>query len=161
MTGHEHDHFDDDPALKPIDRDLRRALPVEPPAGLSGRLYHASVGHLPDRPVLARLGQPRTLPWAMAAAIGLIFFYAAAWLNPYVERIVIGADEVATVQQTIAEPNTELDREIDALDQQIAAFSGELDQPLPRLAVREGTRDADDLASELIELERELGQRTF
>lgn len=174
MSGHEHEPTHgaarepmSDPEsreeLGEVDARLRRALAAEAPAGLSDRLFAASRNALPnERPVLARLGERRTAPWAMAAALGLIFFYAAAWLNPYVQRITIGEAELATVQRTIAEPNTELDQRIDALDQRIATLSGELDQPLPTSALADGDRAGHgDLARELIELEQALGQRTF
>lgn len=147
--------------LRAVDARLRRTLATKAPAGLNERLFAASRDALGgERAVLARLGERRTAPWAMAAALGLIFFYAAAWLNPYVQRITIGEAEVATVRQTIRQPNTALDQRIDALGQRIATFSGELDEPLPAAALADRD-ETNELARELIELEQQLGQRTF
>jgi len=173
MSGHEHETTHgaeraprSDPEtegeLREVDARLRRALMAKAPTGLSQRLFAASRDALQDeRPVLARLGERRTAPWAMAAALGLIFFYAAAWLNPYVQRITIGEAELATVKQTIRQPSTALDQRIDALGQRIAIFSGELDEPLPAAALAGRDDETDELARELIELEQQLGQRTF
>jgi len=147
-----------DPEAAPVDRLMRRAMPVQTPRGLNDRLYEVSVGNLAGRgSVLARIGDRQTLPWAMAAAVGLVFFYAAAWLNPYMDPPRIGNDEIAAVQQSIAPPNARIDQEIDELGERIASLTGEFDDPLHDLT----PLDDGELARELIELERELGQRTF
>lgn len=120
-----------------LDRELPAALAVDPPAGLADRVFAASVAHLPHEQdaevVVGRIGWAHWSGWRYAAAIGLVFFYAALWARPHadttdVSAIVAQSDLTRIEYLFIDEPVTDIDRglvEAEELVRELAMLTGD------------------------------------
>ena len=141
--------FERDPELRGLDERLRQALPVAAPPDLANRIYRATVADLPEKPVVARLGWSSLSGWKYAAAVGLVFFYAAAWLKPMTLSAPVDTQAIMIAEKVIAEPDSRWDQQMDELSVEVAEISTEWEQP-----VFDPTTDqSDSLAADLYQLE--------
>jgi len=121
----ERENFEASTELSELDAQLRRSMPGAAPPDLANRVYRASVADLPTRPVVAHLGWTSWNGWKVAAALGLLMFYAAAWVKPHMNAAEFDGPTLAINERLIAEPDTELDQRINDLETRVANFSVE------------------------------------
>jgi len=148
-----------DAELTALHARLKREMPTEPPAGLATDIFRATVSELPERPVVARLGWTSWAGWRYAAAVGLIFFFAALWTRPH--QSTDSADNavpVAAIEQAIQPPAESLDQDIDALAAEVTAYADSFD-PAGDFAWVED--DDDPLTRDMLELEQQLNTEMF
>jgi len=113
---------------KLLDEQLRRALPTEPPVDLADRIFAATVHALRDQSggVIGRIGRTQWSGWRYAAAIGLVFFYAALWARPHPVPTRISDIELARADKFIVDPQSHLDTRIAGVAEQLDAISHRL-----------------------------------
>jgi hypothetical protein len=113
---------------KLLEERLRRALPTEPPVDLTDRIFAATVYALRDQSggVIGRIGWTQWTGWRYAAAIGLVFFYAALWTRPHLVPTRISEIELARADKFIVDPQSHLDTRIAGVAEQLDAISHRL-----------------------------------
>ncbi len=151
----EHNSLPEDAALRRLEAELARAMPLRAPQGLADRIHAATAHPLGGRPeVIGRIGWTASAMWRYAAAIGLVIFYAAAWMKPATMPTEIPDGEVALVQRIAAPPATDLDQNIDALAADVQALSTSWTGVAADSSY--ATANGDAIATELYELEQSL-----
>ncbi|MFA7236724.1 MAG: hypothetical protein WC058_07660 [Phycisphaeraceae bacterium] len=133
---------------KLLDERLRRALPTEPPVDLTDRIFAATVHALRDQSggVIGRIGWTQWTGWRYAAAIGLVFFYAALWARPHLVPTRISEIELARADKFIVDPQSHLDTRIAGVAEQLDAISHRL---AVTSTVGTGSTDTNTLAYDL------------
>lgn len=123
-----HDDIPFDADEKPLDQQLRQSLPVRPPVDLADRIFAATVYALRDQSggVIGRIGRTQWTGWRYAAAIGLVFFYAALWARPHPVPTHISDIELARADKFIVDPQSHLDTRINSVAEQLDAISHRL-----------------------------------
>lgn len=142
-----------DPALQALDQRLKRQLPLPAPPGLATDVFRATVGDLPERRVVAHLGWTSWTGWKYAAAIGLVFFYAALWARPSMMAMRLSDQTLQAVNFAIQPPSHDLDETIEGVAAEVDSF-----EPTVDLAALD---EDDTLTLELIELDAEFGTKLF
>lgn len=138
---------------------LKREMPLDAPAGLATDIFRATVGDLPERRLANHLGWSSWTGWKYAAAIGLVFFYAALWAKPSVsDQAKLNDSTIATMEQVIEPPSHELDEGIDQVQAEVAALAETFDEGDDFAWVDE---DTDTLSRELLNLEQQLNTDMF
>lgn len=129
--------FELDRDLQSIDRLLRADGPVKAPAGLTERIFAASVGELPHPAVVGRIGDDRAdvsmtlrIRRVMLVAAGVAIVAAAAlWSRMATDPIMPPADtSVAAIDPAIVHYDEALAATVQSIDSRILALSDQLDQ---------------------------------
>ncbi|MHB1156794.1 MAG: hypothetical protein ACYC26_08140 [Phycisphaerales bacterium] len=134
-----HDDIPFDADEKLLDQQLRQSLPVRPPVDLTDRIFAATVHAMRDQSggVIGRIsghvsghvpgaGWTQWSGWRYAAAIGLVFFYAALWARPHPVPTRISEIELARADKFIVDPQSHLDTCITSVAEQLDAISHRL-----------------------------------
>jgi hypothetical protein len=157
-----------DAELIETDAHLRRALHApQPPAGLSDRIYRATVGALPGehRAVVGRIGWRR---WVYAAAAAVLVGGMSLLL---VTRM--GPSDTATTTVATATSTDPLDTQLASTEQAIVAMDSSLDQNIDALSTDmdriagsftggnlagygSTSNDQTDLATEVFQVQNEM-----
>ena len=148
-----------DPDLAALHTRLKREMPLDAPVGLATDIFRATVGDLPERRMANHLGWSSWTGWKYAAAVGLVFFYAALWAKPNVSHHFKLHDSTIAIMAHVIEPPThELDEGIDQVQAEVAALAETLDEGSDFAWVDD---DTHSLSRELLNLERQLNTDMF
>jgi len=142
-----------DPQLTALHTRMKRELPLDAPAGLATDIFRATVSDLPERKVGRHLGWTSWAGWRYAAAIGLIFFYAALWAKPRMVEQSQPTMSIAAIESVVAPPSHTLDEDIDDVAAEVTAFAETLN-PSEDFAWLED--DSDMVIREMIQLEDQI-----